>query len=555
MTQEASKEPGYLEKIRDLLSCYEEGWDIFKVAKDWDHKPTLRPKALGRGVPQTWLGVAERVFAILAKDKYGLQTYPNQIRIIDSQEMLHAYASVGMPVAYSHWSYGKNLIEQERAYARGEMGLAYEIVINTNPSIAYCMTQNTKTMQMLVIAHASFGHNSFFRNNHMFVNNTNADTILQEMAHLRDFVAECEEKYGEEAVEQLLDAAHALQNHGVHRRPVRDKRTPEQERQRRLELMEARERAYDPVLGHRGPVLSFENRTEKIYTDLEHEENLLKLMANLAPHLEPWQRQMLTMISDQAQYFYPQRQTQLMNEGWATFWHHTLMNDLFDLGLVNDGMMQEFLISHTNVIAQPPVGHRAYTGFNPYALGFAMFTDIKRICLEPTEEDVRWFPGFAGNPDWVSALKWACEMYKDEGFVEAYLSPKVIRDFHIFNVHDDGTDEDLTVSAIHDEQGYRTVRDRLAAQYNLGEREPRIEATAFYYKTDRTLVLTHTQFNERPLDDESARDVLQHVHRLWRHPVVLQTVSPEGEILHTLACPKLHKHVPRGPTPPDLVLP
>jgi stage V sporulation protein R len=95
-----------------------------------------------------------------------------------------------------------------------------------------------------------------------------------------------------------------------------------------------------------------------------------------------------------AQYFYPQRQTQVMNEGWATFWHHRLLNSLYDDGFLTDGLMIEWLASHTNVIAQRPWHRR----LNPYALGFAMYTDIRRICEHPTDEDRDWFPDIAGSP-------------------------------------------------------------------------------------------------------------------------------------------------------------
>ena len=96
---------------------------------------------------------------------FGLDTYPNQIEVITSEQMMDAYASVGMPIGYHHWSYGKHFLHTERGYKRGQMGLAYEIVINSNPCIAYLMEENTMTMQALVIAHACYGHNSFFKGN------------------------------------------------------------------------------------------------------------------------------------------------------------------------------------------------------------------------------------------------------------------------------------------------------------------------------------------------------------------------------------------------------
>ena len=163
------------------------------------------------------------------------------------------------------------------------------------------------------------------------------------------------------------------------------------------------------------------------------QENILYFIEKNAPFLEPWQREIVRIVRKIAQYFYPQRQTQVMNEGWATFWHYTLLNQLYDEGLVTDGFMIEFLQSHTNVIYQPPFDSKYYSGINPYALGFAMMTDIRRICENPTDEDKHWFPDIAGS-DWNKTLHFAMQNFKDESFIGQYLSPKVIRDFKLFSI-------------------------------------------------------------------------------------------------------------------------
>lgn len=150
-------------------------------------------------------------------EEYGLDTYPNQIELITAEQMLDAYASVGMPIGYSHWSFGKHFIKNEQQYRRGHMGLAYEIVINSNPCIAYLMEENTMMMQALVIAHASFGHNSFFKGNYLFRAWTDAEAIIDYLVFAKRFISECEERYGIDEVENLLDSCHALQNHGVDR--------------------------------------------------------------------------------------------------------------------------------------------------------------------------------------------------------------------------------------------------------------------------------------------------------------------------------------------------
>src|ERR1700738_2876776 len=150
----------------------------------------------------------------IARSELGLDTYPNQIEVITAEQMLDAYSSVGMPLFYKHWSFGKHFAYHEAFYRKGMMGLAYEIVINSSPCISYLMEENTATMQTLVIAHAAFGHNHFFKNNYLFKQWTDADGILDYLDFAKSYVAQCEERHGRLAVEQKLDAAHALMSHG-----------------------------------------------------------------------------------------------------------------------------------------------------------------------------------------------------------------------------------------------------------------------------------------------------------------------------------------------------
>ncbi|CAG0910471.1 unnamed protein product, partial [Cyprideis torosa] len=197
-----------------------------------------------------------------------------------------------------------------------------------------------------------------------------------------------------------------------------------------------------------------------------------------------------------------------MNEGWATFWHYTLMQTLYEEGRVDDGFMMEFLQSHTNVVAQPPYYHPAYSGINPYALGFAMYQDIKRICTEPDEEDRRWFPQLV-DTHWQETLDFAMRNFKDESFIAQYLSPKLIREFHLFAVTDDDAVDDLEISAIHNDAGYEKVRRMLADQYNLGNREPNIQVYRVDLFGDRSLTLRHYEASRIPLGD-TTDEMLKH---------------------------------------------
>jgi stage V sporulation protein R len=468
-------------------------------------------------------------------EKFGLDTYPNQLEIITAEQMMDAYTSVGMPVSYNHWSFGKHFLHTEKSYKRGQMGLAYEIVINSNPCIAYLMEENSLTMQALVIAHAAYGHNSFFKGNYLFRTWTDAEAIVDYMVFAKNYIAECERRHGIDAVEELLDSCHALQNHGVDRykRPAKLSMAQETARQKeREEYAQSQVNSLWRTIPRREEE-SLEDRPQHRFPP-EPEENLLYFIEKYAPLLEPWQRELVRITRKISQYFYPQRQTQVMNEGWATFWHYTILQELYKEGIVGDGFILEFLQSHTNVVYQPPATSPYYTGINPYALGFAMMSDIRRICENPTDEDKAWFPDMAGS-DWLKTLDFAMRNFKDESFIAQYLSPKLIRDFHFFAVLDDDRADKLMVSAIHDEAGYRDVRQKLADQYNLGSREPNIQVWQVNTRDDRALTLRHTQFHRRPLNQQ-AQEVLKHVARLWGFDVRLETVDQNGKVVNFLDC-------------------
>ena len=465
----------------------------------------------------------------LTAQRFGLDTYPNQLEIITAEQMMDAYASIGMPVNYRHWSYGKEFIANEKNYKRGHMGLAYEIVINSDPCISYLMEENSTAMQALVIAHAAYGHNSFFKGNYLFKLWTDASSIIDYLVYAKKYIAECEERYGLLQVEELLDSCHALQNYGVDRYRRPSKLSLAEEQARRKERLEHAQLQINDIWRTlpRKAERAEESGDAKRFPS-EPQENLLYFIEKNAPLLEPWQREVVRIVRKIAQYFYPQRQTQVMNEGWATFWHHHLLNTLYDQGQLTDGVMIEWLKSHTNVVFQPPVGHPAYSGINPYALGFAMYTDIKRICENPTDEDREWFPSFAGAP-WLPTLDHAMRNFKDESFVGQYLSPKVMRDMRLFAIVDDENAENLSVSAIHDVSGFRRVREALSRQYDLSSREPDIQVWSVNLRGDRSLTLRHTQNNNRPLH-EGAQEVLKHVARLWGFGVQLDSVDGSGAV-------------------------
>ena len=466
---------------------------------------------------------------------YHLDTYPNQIEVITAEQMMDAYSSVGMPLGYHHWSYGKKFIQTEQNYKRGYMGLAYEIVINSNPCIAYLMEENTITMQALVMAHACYGHNSFFKNNYLFKTWTDAGSIIDYLLFAKHYISQCEEKYGIAEVEDMLDSCHALMNYGVDRykRPQKISLDEEQKRQQERESY-LQSQVND--LWRTIPVKSAQTTESIARFPAEPQENILYFIEKNAPLLKPWQREIVRIVRKISQYFYPQKQTQVMNEGWATFWHYTILQHLYDEGKVSDRFILEVLHSHTNVVAQPDYNSKYYSGINPYALGFAMFTDIRRICEHPTAEDKEWFPDLAGS-NWLETLHFAMQNFKDESFISQYLSPKVIRDFHLFAIVDDDEAASLEVAAIHNAEGYLKIRQMLSQQYNLSQLEPNIQVYNVDFNGDRSLTLRYVPQNRIPLA-QSQQQVLKHLHRLWGFTVYLEQLNDDGSTELLASCPE-----------------
>ena len=233
------------------------------------------------------------------------------------------------------------------------------------------------------------------------------------------------------------------------------------------------------------------------------EENLLYFLEHYSPVLRPWQREVLRIIRNIAQYFYPQKQTKLMNEGCATFVHFHIVNALHKMKLITDGALLEILHSHTNVVFQPEFDDPRFSGINPYALGFAMMRDIVRICEEPTEEGQRMgSPDIAGCKDWRNVLLEAWANYRDESFIQQFLSPTVIRQFRMFALSDNSDDPFYLVTGIHDERGFRRIREVFAQNYDLGSQEPFIQVVDVDLLGDRCLKLQHTKRNGVPLDKD-----------------------------------------------------
>ncbi|PYD75873.1 SpoVR family protein [Novacetimonas pomaceti] len=476
--------------------------------------------------------------AEIADRELGLTVYPNRLEIITSEQMLDVYTAHGMPLGYRHWSLGKRFISHENAYRRGMMGLAYEVVINSDPCISYLMEENSATMQTLVIAHAAFGHNHFFHNNRLFREWTNASEILDYLEFARGYIHQCEERYGIAAVERILDAAHALQGQGVHRHSGA-RRLDLRGEQLRAQARRQHEEATFNDLWRTLP-LDDEQQPEAASSDPLRrrlglpEENLLYFLEKHAPLLASWEREVIRIVRMIAQYFYPQPQLKMMNEGCATWVHDYIMRRLHENGRIDDASYLEAIHSTSNVITQPDFDAGGGPSFNPYALGFAMMRDIARICSAPTAEDRAWFPDIAGNGQPIGTLKHAWAEFRDESFILQFLSPAVIRQFRMFRIHDDTSTPYLLVDAIHDDAGYRDIRRTVAQAHDPANMHAEIEITGANMHADRLLTMEHRTARGHQLQPSDARQTLQHMADLWGYGVqLIERDMHDGTVLTT----------------------
>jgi stage V sporulation protein R len=460
-------------------------------------------------------------------ERYRLDTFPNQMEVITSEQMLDSYVSSGLPVNYGHWSFGKHFLIESGKYRSGHNALAYEIVINTNPCIAFLKEDNSLAMQALVIPHACFGHNSFSKGNYLFRQWTQPEAVLDYMLFARNYVAECEERFGFDRVEQTLDALHALRDQGLdkYKRPRKlDTRKERAEQAKRLSIAQEnmRQGEYFSVTPQAAKAASSE-----LVFPASPEENLLYFLEKHAPKLEPWQRELARIVRKIAQYFYPQRQTQVMNEGWATFWHHRIIYDMYEARQIDQGILLECLHSHTNVVRQPE-----YSRLNPYALGFAAWNEIKRVCEKPTAEDREFLPDIAGT-DWLETFHDIMQNYRDESFLLQFLTPKLVRDFRLMNIQTREGLDHWNVEDTAGTEGFRSIRSQLAAQYRLEAVMPEISVVRYARDTDRKLTLQFQSYNGRSLIEDETRQTLKQLRLLWGFDVQLEAVDQNGTILKT----------------------
>ena len=466
-------------------------------------------------------GIHEEIMTIAAEEMDigpGRDLYTDQIEIVSAEQMIDAYASIGLPVNYHHWSFGKEFVSNFNKYQNGQQGLAYELIINSDPCIQIIMEENSMLEQTMVMAHC-VGHNFVFKNNVFFKQWTNSSSIIDYMVYARDYIRHCEDRYGADEVERVIDACHAIKSHGVDKYPRKHqpRSSSEQAAMEILNADNARQQELDLILQR----TTFKPaEIEQSAEEIEREENLLYFIMKNSPSLPQWKREIIRIVYKVSQYFYPQSMCQTVHEGMATFCHHFIMTRLEEKGLITPDAYIAFLQSHSGVVYQPTYKDRWYSGFNPYALGYNIFKDIKRAAIEPDAEDREWIPQVC-NMKWQDVIKSSASEFRDDGFIMQMMSPKVIREMGLFSIQYKPSAAP-TVIEIQDELGYKNIRSQLAASKQRINFCPEIYVKESNLAGDRELILQYNPHMGRSIDINDAKDVLKHIDFLWGYPVSLE---------------------------------
>ncbi len=421
--------------------------------------------------------------------EFGLDCFPQEFEVCDHNQMLAYMAYSGMPSHYPHWSYGKSFEKLKTLYDYGVSGLPYEMVINSNPSVAYLMRDNSLLLQILTVAHV-YGHNDFFKNNFTFASTDPEYTLSSFKARanrVRDYVED--PTIGLEQVEAVLDAAQALSMQCRRNLAIRKESAEE-----------ARQRAFEAAQPVADPFRNAHSEKEYVAPDLRRnppvpDDDLLLFIRDHNPYLAEWERDLLTIAHEEAQYFLPQMETKIMNEGWASFWHQKILEQL-DLP---PELNIEFLVRHNQVVC-PHEG-----SLNPYHLGIKVWQDLDRQCTERGE-----------GRDYLFEVR---ESDRDSSFLRRHLNEELVRDLDLFQYGPEG--DDLVVTEVSDEDGWRRVRDALVGQVGSSSL-PVIRVVDGDHQGQRTLFLEHAH-DGRDLQPEYAEKTLAFVHRLWQQEVVLDT--------------------------------
>ncbi|NME82190.1 SpoVR family protein [Clostridium sp. SM-530-WT-3G] len=421
--------------------------------------------------------------------EYGLDYYPQEFELIGFNEMIGYEAYVGMPSRYPHWSFGKSYEKSKTLYSLNLTGLPYEMVINSDPCLAYLMKDNTLLLQILTMAHV-YGHNDFFKNNRLFKQATNAKYTLEmfnlDAKIIRSYIDD--PSIGYVKVERILDAAHAIR-YQIGRSIGVKELSDEEIKKNMLDEYEYKKenRSILDVYEEIEPP-----NVEKI--PLEPDDDVMGFIIEHGS-LSEWEKSILKIVKRETEYFIPQIETKIMNEGWASYTHYNILKEL---DLPQD-LHLEFLKRHNDVIA-PMIG-----GLNPYYIGFKIFEDLDKKYGKDKIFEVR-------------------EIERDSSFLRRYLTKELCEELNLFEYNH--RTFDTVIEEISDEEGWKKIRDTLSYTSGMGN-IPYVRVTDMD-KKDYTLTLENI-FDGRALELSYAKETLRYVQELWGHRVKLITKGTDNQ--------------------------
>jgi len=416
----------------------------------------------------------ERVCNVAAD--FGLDWFPINYDICDYYEMIGHMSYHGLPSHYDHWSYGKSFERTHQMYNHGQSGLPYELIINSNPSIAYLMKENPLYLQVLIMAHC-IGHSDFFKNNLTFAN-TRPDSAVSKFRNAKKRIKSYMEdpSIGIDSVEDLLDSLHSIK-YQVNRNSVA-----------RIPYCDVRDELSERL-----------KAGEDIGVDinqipLRREYDLLAFFMEQGKHFSDWELDIINIVREESLYFIPQIKTKVMNEGWASYWHYTIMNEL----KLPSEMHLPFIKSHNQVI-RPHIG-----GINPYHLGFEMFQKLDKEL----------------GRDEIFMIR---EVFHDESFLRNYLDLDQMIDLNLFSYSKDRKKKAHVIDEISDEDGWKTVKNNLIKQTGVGG-IPKMFIEVL--EPSGALILGHDH-DGRDLELNYANVVINNVAKIWEDVVKLETIIEE----------------------------
>ncbi len=452
----------------------------------------------------------------LAK-QYGLDTFETIFELIDSDQMNMIAAYGGFPTRYPHWRFGMEYEQLAKSYEYG-LSKIYELVINNDPCYAYLMRSNGLTDQKLVMAHV-YGHCDFFKNNYWFskTNRKMMDAMANHGTRIRAYM----DRHGVAEVEDFIDRVHSLDN-------LIDPHSPFIQREGHAAAAEeaqsevSRMAAKDYMDRYINPPEFLEAQQRQL--DEEHERSLgfpaepardvLQFMLEYAP-LQRWQQDVLAMLREEAYYFVPQAMTKIMNEGWAVYWHSTMMCN----HLVTADEVVIYCDHHSGTLATQP------GRVNPYKLGVELFRDIEHrwnrgkfgLDYQRIEDahDRRRFDNGAGlGREKIFAVR---KSHNDVTFIDEFLNAEFAEDQKLFVY---GFNQRTGQYEIVDRDWTKVKQQLLWSLTNFGQ--PRISVVDANYQNRGELYLYH-DWAGVDLQFEEAAQTLRALHAMWTRPVHLET--------------------------------